>query len=130
VIAYSSFATTPPALALFGRTKAPGQSVLCTDPSQLAGGSGLAHPYVPADRVTSGPQPLPGTGFVAYPGQLRIGCKTAAGATWLNVATVAGSSVPAFQDTLGPTWGLHIADVTLALGDLVEAVRRQEAAHP
>ena len=130
VIAYSSFATTPPALALFGRTKAPGQSVLCTDPSQLAGGSGLAHPYVPADRVTSGPQPLPGTGFVAYPAQLRIGCKTAAGATWLNVATVPGSSVPAFQDTLGPTWGLHIADVTLALGDLVEAVRRQEAARP
>jgi hypothetical protein len=67
---------------------------------------------------------------VAYPGQLRVGCKTAAGASWLNVATVPGSSVPPFQDTLGPTWGLHIADVTLALGDLVEAVRRQEAAHP
>ena len=127
VIGYSTFSSTPPSFALFGRAKAPGQSIVCTDPSLLAGGNDLAHPYVPASRITSGPKALPGTGFVAYPDQLRIGCKSAAGATWLNVSLVAGSSLPPFQDALGPAWGLHIADVTIALGDLVEAVRRQEA---
>jgi hypothetical protein len=127
VIAYSSFATAPPSFSLFGRTNDSGLHVLCTDPSRLAGGSGLAHPYVPADRVTAGPQPLPKTGFVAYPGGIRLACRSAAGATWLQVSTVAGSAVPPFQASLGPAWGLHIADVTLALGDLVDDVRRQEA---
>jgi hypothetical protein len=127
VIAYSSFATTPPAGALFGRTTAPGQHVLCTDPTRLAGGSGLAHPYVPAGRVAAGPQPLPGTGFVAYPDGIRVACRSAGGASWLQVAAVPGSRVPPFQASLGPNWGLHVADVTLAIGDLIDAVRRQEA---
>jgi hypothetical protein len=130
VIAYSSFTTPPPSYALFGRTKTAGQSVLCTDPTTLAGSNGLAHPYVPAARVTDGPAALPGTGFVAYPGQLRVACKTAGGATWLQVGVAPGAAVPAFSEPLGPAWGLHIADVSLALGDLVEAVRRQEHTTP
>jgi hypothetical protein len=127
VIAYSSFATAPPSYSLFGRTNDSGLHVICTDPSRLAGGSGLAHPYIPAGRVTAGPGALPGTGFVAYPGGIRVSCRSAGGATWLQVSTVAGSAVPPFQAALGPAWGLHVADVSLALGDLVEAVRRQEA---
>ena len=126
VIAYNSFARTPPSTALFGRTPVAGRHVLCTDPTRLAGAAGPAHPYVPAARVTAGRQPLPGTGFVAYPGGVRVSCRTGAGTTWLQVSTVPGSAVPPFQEQLGPTWGLHVADVNLALGDLVEAVRRQE----
>jgi hypothetical protein len=128
VIAYSSFATTPPAYSLFGRTNNSGQHVMCTDPSRLAGHDGAAHPYIPADRVTVGPKPLPGTGFVGYPGGIRVSCTSLTGATWLQVSVVPGSGIPEFQASLGPAWGLHIADVTLALGDLVEAVRRQEVA--
>jgi hypothetical protein len=127
VIAYSSFATTPPTTAFFGRTTAGAQHVLCTDPTALAGAAGLAHPYVPAARVSTGPMPLPGTGFVAYRGGIRVACRTASGATWLQVTRVPGSRVPPFDTQLGPDWGLHAADITLALGDLVEAVRRQEA---
>ena len=128
VIAYSSFATAPPSFALFGRATQPGQSVLCTDPTLLAGSAGLAHPYVPTDRVTGGPAALPGTGFVAYPAQLRVSCRTGGGATWLQVTPVPGAVLPAFDESLGPVWGLHVADVTLALGDLVKAVGRQETA--
>jgi hypothetical protein len=127
VIAYSSFASTPPPLALFGRTTLPGRQVLCTDPSALVGGRGVLRPYVPTNRVTTGPQALPGTGFVEYTGALRGSCRSAGGATWLQVAPVPGGRLPAFQESLGPVWGLHIADVNLALGDLVEVVRRQEA---
>jgi hypothetical protein len=128
VIAYSSYAATPPSYSLFGHTNNSGEQVLCNDPSRLAGYGGLAHPYVPVGRLTSGAKSLPGTGFIAYPGGIRVACRTGAGATWLQVSTVPGSGVPAFQSTLGPAWGLHIADVTLALGDLVQAVRRQEGA--
>jgi pimeloyl-ACP methyl ester carboxylesterase len=127
VIAYSSYATTPPSYALFGHTNNGGEQVLCTDPSVLAGTAGLAHPYVPSGRVIVGPKALPGTAFVAYPGGIRTACHTGAGAIWLQVSTPPGSQVPPFQASLGPAWGLHVADVTLALGDLVEAVRRQEA---
>jgi hypothetical protein len=127
VIAYSSFASTPPSYSLFGRTTSTGIDVLCTDPTALAGAPGAAHPYVPAGRVTAGARALPGTGFVAYPAGIRLSCRTAAGATWLQVSPVPGSAVPPFQMTLGPAWGLHVADVSLALGDLVEAVRRQAA---
>jgi hypothetical protein len=60
-----------------------------------------------------------------------VSCRTGGGASWLQVTTVPRSSVPSFaaalNSALGPAWGLHVADVTLALGDLVEAVRRQEA---
>jgi pimeloyl-ACP methyl ester carboxylesterase len=129
VIAYSSFASPPPANALFGRTALPGRQVLCTDPSVLAGGQGAVTPYVPADRVTGGPSALPGTGFVAYPYALRVGCRTAGGATWLQVSQAPDGVLPPFQQQLGPTWGLHVADVTIALADLVEAVRRQADAH-
>ena len=31
-------------------------------------------------------------------------------------------------DPLGPRWGLHLVDVNLALGNLVELVRRESAA--
>lgn len=127
VIAYSSYPTTPPSYALFGRTNNSGEQVLCTDPSRLSGSNGLAHPYVPSARVTAGAKALPGTGFVAYPGGIRVACRAGGGVSWLQVSAVAGSQVPPFQESLGPAWGLHVADVTLALGDLVEAVRRQEA---
>lgn len=129
VVAYSSFPTTPPTDALFGRTRLPGRQVLCTDPSTLSGGRGAVTPYVPADRVTGGPSALPGTGFVAYPYALRVGCRSAGGASWLQVTSSPDAVLPPLEQQLGPTWGLHVADVTLALGDLVEAVRRQIAAH-
>jgi hypothetical protein len=125
VIAYSSFATTPRSYALFGRSSSTGISVLCTDPTVLSGRPGTAHPYVPAARATIGPAALPGTGFVAYPGGLRVSCRTAAGATWLQVTRAPGGAVPVFDTALGSGWGLHAADVSLALGDLIEAVRRQ-----
>jgi hypothetical protein len=127
VIAYSSYAGTPPSYALFGHTNNSGEQVLCNDPSRLAGFGGVGHPYVPVGRLTGNAKTLPGTGFLAYPGGIRMACRTGAGASWLQVTRVPGSTVPTFEQALGPAWGLHIADVTLALGDLVEAVRRQEA---
>ena len=131
VVAYSAFAERPVDDALFGRT-VPGREVVCTDPTRLSGGDGTLHPYFPTDRL--GPEgglartlPAPDgrAGFVAYPGAGTAECRQEDGASWLHVERVPGSPLPAADPRLGSQWGLHTVDVTLALGDLVDVVRRQ-----
>ena len=135
VLAYSTFAEVPPAGSLFGRAPA-GREAICVDPTRLSGGDGALHPYVPTDRLgpagglsrAAVPAPDGAAGFVAYPGAGTARCRQEAGASWLHVERVPGAPVPASLTTtgdLGPAWGLHTADVNLALGDLVDVVRRQ-----
>jgi hypothetical protein len=38
-----------------------------------------------------------------------------------------GDARPSVTQTLGPTWGLHLDDVNLAIGNLVSLVRDQAA---
>ena len=51
------------------------------------------------------------------------------GATWLQITADAGDSRPVVTPTLGPTWGLHLDDVNLALGNLVNDVMAEETAY-
>jgi hypothetical protein len=77
--------------------------------------------------VVPGSQPVT-TGFAGYPDTLTARCTSAAGASVLHVSGgVAGHPVAQLQQ-LGPAWGLHVADVNLALGDLVELVGREARA--
>lgn len=135
VVAYSSFASRPPDTAFFGRAGL--GPALCTDPTRLSGaGDGVLHPYLPSERLA--PEGgLPGAvptatgvraGFVGYPGSLTARCRTSGGFGWLDVEAVDGARTPPLDQALGPSWGLHVADVNLALGDLVEAVRLQAEA--
>lgn len=132
VVAYSSFLDVPPPGAFFGRAPQ-GREAVCTDPSRLAGGDGTLHPYFPTSLLAPGlgaGAPVPGdtdAAFVTYRDAGRAQCRTQDGASWLQVTPVAGAPLPAFDQRLGPEWGLHVADVNLALGDLVEVVRRQAA---
>lgn len=133
VVGYSSYAGTPPGNAIFGRA-VPGRTPLCTDPTVLAGNPGVLHPVVPTTKLQPGavaglPPPDGVSAFVAYPGALTAACRTESGARWLDVSAMPGSALPApvlaRVGALPPDWGLHGVDVTLALGDLVEIVRRQ-----
>jgi hypothetical protein len=136
VLAYSSFATTPPADSLFGRSGVAGQHILCVDPTQLLGEGGHLHPLLPSSRLIGSGLPgdaVPGssglsTGFAAYPDTLTAHCDRAGDANVLHVSGgVSGHPVKSLQQ-LGPAWGLHVADVNLALGDLVAIVGREAAA--
>jgi hypothetical protein len=139
VVAYSTFAEVPPEGALFGRAPA-GRQALCTDPTRLSGGDGRLHPYVPTSLLSPGGSPgravppPPGTeaSFVVYPEAGTAECRQESGASWLHVEPVPGAPGPAALESrssgLAPGWGLHTVDVTLALGDLVEVVRRQAEA--
>ena len=69
--------------------------------------------------------------WVEYPRLYTAECKSANGATWLQVNDVGlpGDKRPRVTEKLGPGGGLHIDDVSLALGNLVRDVSRQEAAY-
>ena len=66
-------------------------------------------------------------------------CKHENGATWLNVAFKEGVSQPSrktspthnevAEELIGPEWGLHLYDVNIALGNLVNTVAIQTQAY-
>ena len=139
VIAYSSFLDPPPANSLFGRPGAASTAghdlqVVCVNPAAPAGGAALLQSYFPTLKfpgplgAVSGAVPSAPTPWVAYPQRYRAQCTTANGATWLQITPEPADARPVVAQTLGPTWGLHLYDVNLALGDLVTMVRDEAAA--
>ncbi|HEY1827941.1 MAG TPA: DUF3089 domain-containing protein [Acidimicrobiales bacterium] len=142
VIAYSSFNTTPPADTLFGRpgqgvslqsqqTKSKGQQVVCVNPVNFS--STVAATSTPfflaAASRTKGVSVS--TPWVTYPGLYTVGCAHSGNATWLQVSAGAAANDPrpVVVPDQGPTWGLHVNDVNLTLGNLVLDVAYQEAAY-
>ena len=147
VVAYSSFNTTPPANALFGRTDSAlnifggGSSetlqVLCVNPAAPGGGSAALTPYMPTQDLSA----LLGTGapkspvaaktpFVTYPDEFSAHCQTAGGATWLQIdrTTSTTDHRPGVSSVGSPRWGLHVVDVNIALGNLVDLVHSEASA--
>ncbi len=116
-------------------------TVACTNPAALGGGRGELHAYLAAGGSTivgarsvapwvSGGDPV-GTPFVTVPGLLSAECRTNEHATYLEVTVHGDADDPRVDDITGdltPQWGLHLVDVNLAMGDLVEIVREQGAA--
>jgi hypothetical protein len=150
VVAYSSFDQAPPPDSLFGRpglgvsnlsgsTSVAGLQVLCTNPADLAANAATPlSPYFPTRSLISGlgglagltPPVLP-TPWATEP-QLYSGqCRSQGGATWLQVSApiTPGDTRQIVQQTLGATWGLHLVDVNIALGDLVTVARTEAAAY-
>jgi pimeloyl-ACP methyl ester carboxylesterase len=144
VIAYSLFSETPSADARFGRatTGFPGAGgdpskveVLCTNPASLGGGSGVLRTLFRTERfpgllgAVTGDPPAAPTAWAALPGRYTARCRNEGGASWLHVTPVPGDSRHTVSQTLGPAWGLHLYDMNLPLGNLVELVRRQSVAY-
>lgn len=144
VVAYSSFADAPPPNSLFGRAagarnlvpgvKTDGMQVLCVNPVTLGAGTAALHPYLPTPHLggslnAAPPAGLPDipTAFVTFSG-LKAECVNSGGASYLHIT---GSGSPylaeATTQALGPTWGLHLLDVSDAYGDLVSLVQKQAA---
>jgi hypothetical protein len=135
VVAYSSFDQTPPANSLFGRvgqgvSALSGQhqdsslQVLCVNPAAPGGGAANLEPYFPTGTGQSEP-------WVSYPDLYKARCMNEGGASWLQVNAIStpGDTRPVVSETLGPTWGLHVVDVNIALGDLVSLVGSESAAY-
>ena len=128
IVTYNTFDSPPPAFALFGRPDtARGLVAACTNPAALAGGVGTLQPLFPSDRALPG-APAVSTPFTTYPDYVRAQCRAKDGSAWLQVSVkrVPGDTRPAsVPQTLGPAWGLHLVDVNIALGNLVDLVRTE-----
>jgi hypothetical protein len=140
VIAYSSFPSQPPTASVFGRpgqgvslqsgqSRTTGVQVVCVNPAALAGGAGKLEPYFALTGAQQASEGV-GTPWVAYPGLYSAECQSADGATWLQVNDLgtAADARPRVSEPLGPTWGFHLVDFNLALGDLVTDVAIEEHA--
>ncbi|MGL4543407.1 MAG: DUF3089 domain-containing protein [Polymorphobacter sp.] len=141
-IAYSSFRSDapPPANSRYGRTTVPGMTVACVNPANVAGGSGALTTYLPSrPRVSAtgnGVSPTGNAGaaiptpFLLFTGLVRAECVDRGGASYLAIATDSPQLQAMFSaiDTPAPDWGLHILDVSLAMGNLVDLAAGQAAA--
>jgi hypothetical protein len=153
VIAYSTFLKEPPENAFFGRPNSPllgtppppGSQVLCVNPTLLKqdGSVGGLLPYAPTTPFPGplgegSPVPSASTPWVTGAGLLSAQCKNENGASWLQVSTAAGVSKPVQEElearneypfeVAGPEWGLHLYDVNIALGNLVNTLAVQTQA--
>jgi DUF3089 family protein len=150
VIAYSSFAKEPPVGSFFGRPGSPllepegatpGTQVLCVNPTLLTqeGAAGGLLPYAPTRFSTLVSPPHAATPWLEGPGLLTAQCRHENGASWLQVSPAPGISEAVLKErealnelpleTIGPLWGLHLYDVNLALGNLVNTLGIQSAAY-
>lgn len=140
VIAFSTFDQPPPSDSQFGRPRAflgqpappKGDEVLCTNPANLGGGSGLldpiqpSAPFAPGSTISAGISllhltvPSPPTVYWASPGSYTARCETSNGANVLEIAPRNGAQTPTPSPT--PEWGLHLVDANIALGNLVKVV--------
>jgi Protein of unknown function (DUF3089) len=134
VIAFSTFNAPVPANAIFGRSGG-GQQVLCNNPAALGGGSAPlssvfpTKPFAPfttiRDQIDQIGFTLPriGTPWVEIDGAYTGACSDADGANVLQVSPVPGA--PLLHAVPDATWGLHLVDANIALGNLTAVVRQQ-----
>ncbi len=131
---FSTFNAPVPANALFGRAGA-GLQVLCTNPASLPGGSAPlktivpSAPFAPGTTIAAATQavgltiPTVSTPWVEVDGAYNGQCSSADGANVLQTSGVPGA--PTLHPVPDATWGLHLVDANIALGNLVDVVRTQ-----
>ena len=147
MIAFSAFGETPPDPSVFGRgpgrladflglrRRRPGRDGL-HQPAALGSSRSVplrsivpAEPFAPGTLIGLGiavlglQWPAATTTFVEADGAFTGRCSRAGGAHVLLVTPAPGTPTPRPSPT--PDWGLHLTDGNIALGDLVDVVRRQ-----
>lgn len=143
LVSYVSFSedAPPPSNSLFGRSAVSGYRAACTNPAALRGGRAGLDPYLSANRsglepwVQSGPEIT--TPYVRAPGLVQAECVLDAHGSYLAVrvvdlpgprSTVIGGTVMNADGTPNTRWGLHLLDMPLGIGDLVDLVGNQARA--
>jgi len=149
LVTYVSFRATspPPANTRFGKVTEPGMVAACTNPAALAGGSAALHAYLDASgrSIVSATPALPwvvperpiDTPWVSVPGLLTAQCTSNEHASYLEIAVHGDPADPRTDNIRGDLgvgnqiltdWGLHLIDVNLGMGNLVDIVKQQSRA--
>jgi hypothetical protein len=149
LVSYVSFRATspPPANTRFGKVTEPGMVAACTNPAALAGGSAALHSYfstdgrtivslAPASPWVVAQRPVE-TPWVSLPGLVTARCAANDHASYLEITVHGDPADPRTDDIRGDLgvgnqiltdWGLHLVDVDLGMGNLVDIVKQQSRA--
>lgn len=151
VVAFSTFNETPPDGSRYGRVgggdsgnpfgfpRGPGYEVLCTNPASLARNRNRplstflrSEPFPGVIGALllvmyGGPPPSAETPWIQPQDHYTGECVTDNGANALMISPVGGART--LNASPEPGWGLHLADVNIALGHLLRVVRRQTRAY-
>lgn len=148
-IAYASFRANvpPPANSRFGRVTGENMVAACVNPADLSGDKGALHAYLSGRQITSSsaepkpwvnpPKPVD-TPFVSVPGLLTAKCVSDDKFSYLAVTVHGNAEDPRVDDIAGDVvrdgqvqqdWGLHLIDVNLAIGNLVDIVKSESKAY-
>ncbi len=145
VVSFMSFRATSPPLGMpaglvhFGYSGTPGMQAACTDPVILSGKAVDAALPV-STNLLGDPSSEPSwkklaatvdTPFVSFPGYIDARCVFANHASYLAITIHPDNSawpldIPGDLVVRGrplPSWGLHLDDMNLVLGNLIEIVR-------
>jgi pimeloyl-ACP methyl ester carboxylesterase len=148
VISYSTFNKEPPDNARFGRTDTDpvgsaldlptgeGLEVLCVDPAALSGSAELesllpSEPFAPGViaallyKLYGGPPPTADTPWLQPSDHYTGRCETSNGANVLMLSPVGDARM--LNPSPDDTWGVHLVDLNIALGNLVKIVGVESA---
>jgi predicted alpha/beta hydrolase family esterase len=145
IVAYSSFrATAPPeANARFGRSRDSSVVVACTNPATLGDNAAELRAYLDANGKTAiglsprNPWTVRGasveTPTIRVAGMLTGRCTSNEFASYLEVTLHRGAESAASRDIQGdvplPGWGLHLVDMEIAMGNLLDLVSSQTTSY-
>jgi len=146
IVTWVTFRSTsqPPSNSFFGRPGRDGAVSACVNPAAVGGGPGDLDAYLPANSDASILSSLgttskgktwvdPSAGeittpFVRLPGLVTGECQTTDGFNYLAATVNPDPEGPRSDDIVGdltPQWGLHLVDVNLVMGNLVDDVKAQ-----
>lgn len=131
VVSYATFsaAAPPPQGARFGKPGKGDGVAMCTNPAALGGGSGKLTSYFTTETVRGRIETTDTitTPFVKFESWADGACRDRDGIRWLEATFPAGADArpDGFANAPNATWGLHLVDVNLAMGNLLELVSAQ-----
>lgn len=140
VVSYVSFRadSPPPENSRFGAVPQPGMVAACVNPAALGGGAAVSEAYLGARgagmaSTPMGPWTSDGaavtTPFVKVPGLISTACTSSGKFRYLAVSINAKPTDKRTQTIVGDVvvgprtfkeWGLHLIDMPVVMGDLVE----------
>ncbi len=144
VVAYRSFRDTIGPVNDYAATDRPGMEIACVNPAAPGGGEAPLHAYLTTQAIMRGPVPqwttdgrTIDTPFASVPGLLTGECVSNERGQYLTIRVEADPADPRTDDITGdiytdgkinPAMGLHLIDMNLVMGNLLDLARSQSAA--
>ena len=141
IVAYRSFRDTIGPVNDYAATTRPGMVIACVNPAAPAGGEAPLHSYLTTDALMGGPVPrwtMDGktvdTPFASVPGLLTGECVSNEKGQYLTIRIKADPDDQRTDDITGdiysdgrlnPDMGLHLIDINLVMGNLLDLARSQ-----